>query len=156
MYKLVIAFMLILLLTACASTKKADNYSAYDLVGVWQLKFDGVYPYWFSHIAFTQDGRKCVLSYEFDANGKVDITYYANRYAIKDGHLVTTVGYSSTPYVRAGEVIKDRIDEITPNYFQVFMVAPYIGSSAEKHQKLSDLKPEDICNIVNSFGIANH
>ena len=58
--------------------------------------------------------------------------------------------------MRAGEVIKDRIDEITPNYFQVFMVAPYIGSSAEKHQKLSDLKPEDICNIVNSFGIANH
>jgi hypothetical protein len=146
---------LILLLNACASAKKSPDFKSHDLVGVWELKFDGVYPYWFSQIGFTQDGKKCVLSYEFDSNGKVRITYYSNRYEIKDGHLFSTVGFSSTPYVRSGEVIKDRVDKITSDYFEVFMISPFIGDTPEKHQRLPGLNPEDICKIVDDFRISH-
>lgn len=143
------------LLTACASQPKKIEYSASQLVGTWELKFDGRYPYWFSQIGFTEDGRKCVLSYEFDSKGKVDITYYANRYTIENGHLISTVDFSTTKYVPKGYVIKDRIDNIGVNDFEVFMVGPLMGSTPEIHQRLTGVAPEEICKIVDDFRITS-
>jgi hypothetical protein len=148
-------FVLAIILSSCASVNKELKYDASLLVGTWELKFDGQYPYWFSQIGFTEDGRKCVLSYEFDANGKVDITYYSNLYEVKDGHLVSSVIYSTTPYVPRGYVIKDRIDVIEDNYFEVFMVGPLKGSTQEKHQRLIGVNPSEICKIVDNFRITS-
>ena len=151
--KSVIIFSLVMLLSSCASTTKSPEFKSSQLIGVWELKFDGRYPYWFSQIGFTQGGRKCVLSYEFDSKGNVDITYYANRYEIENGHLISTVEFSNTEYIPKGYVIKDRIDSIDENGFEVFMVGPLMGSTPEVHQRLIDVKPEEICKIVDNFRI---
>ncbi|QHJ10389.1 hypothetical protein FX988_00601 [Paraglaciecola mesophila] len=148
-------FIIILCLSSCTSTTKQVAYSPSQLVGTWELKFDGRYPYWFSQIGFTEEGRKCVLSYEFDAKGRVDITYYANRYVIENGHLISTVEFSNTEYVPKGYVIKDRIDNIDTNGFEVFMVGPLMGSTPEIHQRLIDVAPEEICKIVDNFRITS-
>ena len=58
-----------------------------NLVGVWTLKYNGDGRYWFSQIAFTEDSKKCVLSYQFDGSGNVSISYYINKYKIVDGVL---------------------------------------------------------------------
>jgi len=140
---------IVLLLSSC----EEPEYKSSQLVGTWELKFDGVYPYWFSQIGFTKDGRKCVLSYEFDSHGKVDITYYANRYKLENGHLISSVEFSNTKYVPKGTVIKDRIDSIEKDRFEVFMVGPLMGSTPEVHQRLVDVSPEHICKIVDDFRI---
>jgi hypothetical protein len=150
--KSAIILSIVLLLSSCAATTKSPEYKSLQLVGVWELKFDGSYPYWFSQIAFTQDGRKCVLSYEFNSKGEVDITYYSNRYEIENGHLISTVDFSNTEYVPKGYVIKDRIDNIEKNGFEVFMVEP-MGTTPEIHQRLLDVNPHDICKIVDDFRI---
>lgn len=153
--KVFISLLVVAILSSCAATSTSKQHLPENLIGVWELRFDGSYPYWFSQIGFTADGRKCVLSYEFNASGKVDMTYYANRYNIKDGHLITYVGYSSTPYVRAGEIIKDRIDVLEQDYFEVFMIKPLLGSSAEQHQRLVGVSPEEICKVVDNYRRAN-
>jgi hypothetical protein len=130
------------------------EYNSSQLVGVWELKFDGRYPYWFSQIAFTQSGRKCVLSYEFNSKGEVDITYYSNQYKIQNGNLITTVDFSTTEYVPKGYVIKDRIDSIEEDGFEVFMVEP-MGTTPEIHQRLLGVNPQDICKIVDDFRITS-
>lgn len=153
--KILTSLLLLLVLTSCVSTNAKKSYSSKDLVGVWELKFDGIYPYWFSQIGFTEDGKKCVLSYEFNSRGQIDVTYYSNRYEVKDGYLFSYVGYSSTPYVRSGQVIKDRIDVLTADYFEVLMVQPSVGMSQEKHQRLNGVSPNELCKIVDNFRIAN-
>ena len=155
MIRFVLVLSIAIFIASCASTKNLKPFDSADLVGVWELKFDGVYPYWFSQIGFTEDGRKCVLSYEFDAKGIVGVDYYLNRYEIKDGYLYSEVGFSSTSYARSGEVIKDRIDVLEENYFEVFMVNPLPGSTAEKHQRLLGVSPEDLCQIVDNFRITS-
>jgi hypothetical protein len=142
---------ILLLISSCAE----PEYKSSQLVGTWELKFDGVYPYWFSQIGFTKSGRKCVLSYEFDSRGKVDITYYSNLYKIENGHLISSVEFSNTKYVPKGYVIKDRIDNIEQNGFEVFMVGPLMGSTPEIHQRLVGVNPEDICKIVDDFRITS-
>lgn len=153
--KIITSLLFLLVLTSCANTNLNKSYNSKDLVGVWELKFDGISPYWFSQIGFTEDGKKCVLSYEFNSRGEIDVTYYSNRYEIKDGHLLSYVGYSSTPYVRSGEVIKDRIDVLTSGYFEVYMVEPALGMSQEKHQRLNGVSPDELCRIVDNFRLTN-
>lgn len=155
MFRLTFISIILIALTSCASTNTSKSFESAGLVGTWELKFDGVYPYWFSQIGFTEDGRKCVLSYEFDAQGRISIDYYLNKYKIEDGYLYSEVGFSSTPYVRSGEVIKDRIDIFEKDYFEVFMVGPLVGSTAEKHQRLSNVSPEELCKIVDNFRITS-
>lgn len=151
--KFILSF--VLLLSGCAPKSNEIEFSTSQLVGSWELIFDGQYPYWFSQIGFTEEGRKCVLSYEFDSKGKINITYYANSYAIENGHLITTVEFSTTRYVPKGYVIKDRIDNIDINSFEVFMVGPLMGSTPEIHQRLIGVDPEEICKIVDDFRKSN-
>ncbi|QBY05376.1 hypothetical protein E2K93_13760 [Thalassotalea sp. HSM 43] len=149
--KVLTSIFLFLVLTSCSTHSVKNSYNSEDLVGVWELKYDGVPPYWFSQIGFTKTGKKCVLSYEFNSRGEVEMTYYDNRYQVKDGHLYTYVDYSSTPYLRKGEVIKDRIDILKPDYFEVLMVLPFKGDTQEKHLRLDDISPEELCKIVDDF-----
>lgn len=137
------------LLISCANVTKKNDYSESQLIGVWSLKFYGKGRYWFSQLAFTLDGRKCVLSYEFDRNGNVSMDYYLNKYEIIDNVLLTTVDFSSSKYLPPGYVIKDRIDYLDENEFEVFMVQP-TGEIPEKHQKLKGVDPESICNVVSA------
>ena len=140
------------MINSCSLDKKPSEFKSSELAGVWELRFDGRYPYWFSQIAFTQDGRKCVLSYEFNSMGEVDITYYSNLFRIENGHLISTVEFSNTEYAPKGYVIKDRIDSIEKNGFEVFMVEP-MGATPEIHQRLLGVSPSDICKIVDDFRI---
>lgn len=155
MFRLVCISVLFVVLTSCYSTESPKSFKSTDLVGTWELKFDGVYPYWFSQIGFTEDGRKCVLSYEFNNSGQVSVDYYLSKYKVEDGYIYSEIAFSSTPYVRAGEVIKDRIDVLARDYFEVLMVGPLPGATTEKHQRLSDVSPEALCKIVGNFRIAN-
>lgn len=150
MVKLLIILLSVVTLASCSSIDKPRTFSPAALVGTWELKFDGNYPYWFSQIGFTQDGRKCVLSYEFDHLGRVSVDYYLNQYTIQNGNLVTEVTYSSSQYLDKGYIIKDRIDVLEPDYFEVFMIQPQ-GRVAEKHLRLADVEPEDICKVVSNF-----
>lgn len=156
MFRLAFISILFVVLTSCSLTKPSEFFKSTDLVGTWELKFDGVYPYWFSQIGFTEDGRKCVLSYEFDTSGRVSMDYYLSKYKVEDGYLYSEIAFSSTPYVRTGEVIKDRIDILVKDYFEVFMVGPLSGSTAERHQRLSDVSPEELCKIVENFRITSN
>lgn len=138
-----------LLLFSCTTDHANKIYTAKELVGVWSLKFNGQGRYWFSQLAFTLDGRKCVLSYSFDRKGSVSMDYYLNEYDVVDNVLVTTVGFSSSRYLPPGYVIKDRIDYLDENEFEVFMVQPK-GDTPEKHQRLKGVDPESICNVVSA------
>ncbi|MBY0419631.1 MAG: hypothetical protein K2W88_16385 [Pararheinheimera sp.] len=129
----------------------AKSFSSSDLIGVWELKFDGRPPYSFSQIGFTEDGQKCVLSYEFDESGQISVDYYLNRFRIEGDYLYSEIGFSSTPFLLKGEVIKDRINSLGKDYFEVFMVAPLQGLVAEKHQRLPHVLPEAICEVVDSY-----
>ena len=148
--KNVILLVVTLFLLSCTNTSDIKIHSSQDLVGVWSLKYDGQGDYWFSQLAFTEDGRKCVLSYELDPQGNVSIDYYLNKYWVEDNVLVTLVQFSSTEYVPPGYVIRDRIDSLDSNQFEVFMVQP-MGTTAEKHQRLSGVDPEVICKVVSGY-----
>jgi len=139
-----------LVLTSCTATQKSSEYSSEQLQGVWTLKYNGQGNYSFSQLAFTSDGRKCVLAYDFDRAGNISMDYYLNSFVIEDGVLITEVGFSSTQYLPAGYIIKDRIDRITSNEFDVFMIQP-AGSLPEKHQRLSGVDPEAICKVVSGY-----
>lgn len=155
MFRLAFIAILFVVLTSCSSIKPPKSFSSTDLVGTWELKFDGVYPYWFSQIGFTEDGRKCVLSYEFDTSGQVSMDYYLSKYKVEDGYLYSEIAFSSTPYVLTGEVIKDRIDMLVKDYFEVFMVGPVSGATAERHQRLSGVLPEELCKVVENFRLTS-
>lgn len=54
-----------------------------------------------------------------------------------------------------GYVIKDRIDNLDINSFEVFMVGPLMGSTPEIHQRLIGVDPEEICKVVDDFRKSN-
>ena len=146
--KLFIILIFIIFLTSCASTQQVEEEPT--LVGVWSLKYDGNGAYWFSQIAFTKNGKKCVLSYNFDQKGNVEMDYYLNDYKIVDGVLITEVVFSSTPYLPSGYIIRDRIDYLGKDTLDLFMIEPE-GTIVEKHQKLQGVKPSSICQVVRDF-----
>ncbi len=147
-FKLLITLIVTIFLTSCSSTPQVEDKPS--LVGVWSLKYDGNGEYWFSQIAFTENGKKCVLSYNFDPSGNVAMDYYLNDYEIVDGVLITKVVFSSTPYLPPGYIIRDRIDHIDKSTLDLFMIEPE-GSVLEQHQKLQGVKPNSICQVVRNF-----
>ena len=141
---------LALLLTACSPTNKLNDVTPSDLVGVWSLKYmDGnAYPYNFSQLAFTKNGTKCVLSYNFNRQGELSIDYYKNTYTVESGVLITKVGYSSGVYgLPKGYIIKDKFTHFDESSFNVFMVQPK-GNYPENHQRLIGVNPETVCEVV--------
>ena len=146
--KLLFILIFTFFLFSCTSTQK--NKEEPSLIGVWSLKYDGNGTYWFSQIAFTKNGKKCVLSYNFDQKGNVAMDYYLNDYEIVDGVLVTEVVFSSTPYLPAGYIIRDRIDLMGDDTLELFMIEPE-GTVVEKHQKLHGVNPNSICQVVRNF-----
>lgn len=141
---------LVSLTVACDNSQDLTKIKSKDLVGVWSLKYTGedVYPYYFSQLAFMDNGDKCILGYNFNSSGKVNINYYKSTYVVKDGVLISTVGYSSGPFgLPKGYIVEDKLIHYDESSFNVLMTKPK-GDIPENHQKLVGVNPNVICNIV--------
>ncbi len=148
--RLILIFIFILFIQSCASNP-TTIIDRHNFVGVWELQFDGKYPFWFSQLAFTSDGRKCVLSYNFNSNGDVSITYYLNKYKIQNGYIETTIGKTSSLSTPTGVIMKDKILKVSANSFDVIMEYPFQNNIVEKHQRLTNHNPEHICKIATNY-----
>jgi len=145
--------LLILLILASASYAK-PGVSDKDLIGVWEQKYDGVGAFWFSHTAFLEDGRKCVLSYWFNSVSEMEIDYYLNSFKVENNQIITTYGFSSTELVSTGFVMRDRIEAMKDDQLTLLMLEPQ-GENLEFYQRLSDVDPESICKVVENYKLFN-
>jgi hypothetical protein len=132
-----------LFLYSCASEVENE-----DLVGAWELLYDGQGDFWFSHVAFTASGEKCTISYSFDKNKELSASYYLSSYNLENNELTVKVVQSSSPYVNVGEEIKDKILNFNQNTFAMKMYYPIVGSSVDRFIKLEDIKASSICSVV--------
>jgi hypothetical protein len=152
--KILAVVILVTLIASC--NKNLTEINSDDLIGVWSLKYTGEdgYPYHFSQLAFMDNGHKCILSYNFNRSGEVSVSYYKSTYVVKDGVLISTVAYSSSPFgLPEGYIIKDRLTHYDESSFNVFMIQPK-GEFPENHQKLVDVDPDDVCNVVEQYRIS--
>ena len=153
---LTLTIALLLVTTEINAAKKLANHNYYtkQLVGTWELRYNGTAPYHFSQIGFTANGRKCVIAFDFSFNGLLSADYWDNNYQVENNILITEITYSSTPLLKKGLIIKDRIDVLKKNYLEVFMVKPMKGSSPEQHQRLEGVAPEELCKVIDNYRAA--
>lgn len=151
--KALVIIILVSLTFACKRGKDLSNIKSSDLIGVWTLKYSGEssYPYHFSQLAFMANGDKCILSYSSNFSGEFNVAYYKSTYEVMDGILISTVSYSSGEFgLPKGYLIKDKLIHYDESSFNVLMVKPE-GDSPENHQKLVDVNPNEICEVVERY-----
>jgi len=144
-----------LMMTICEA-KENKKWSEADFVGVWSLHFNEEEElYGFTQVAFTTEGRKCVIGYSFDKKGQITMDYYDNTYKIEGKLMVTTYGDSTAKYSPKGFVIKDNIISVSENRFAVNLVEPMYSSTPEVHTRLENVETEQICQVVENY-LTNH
>ena len=114
--------------------------------GVWELQDGGSGPYSFTQFSLTSDGRKCVVTFD-SIESEVITTAYLNRWEVIDGVLVTTYGPNTSGSMPPGYVMHDRIDALTEDQLELFMIKP-AGWAPELHRKLPAVDPERICELA--------
>lgn len=139
-------------INGCASLYKNEDSFSQKIIGSWFLMDHGYKDsYTISLIAFTKDGRKCVVGtdYNLDHQGITDTTYWDNTWRIEDGYLITTVTQDSGRHLSPGYVIRDKILLLHNQQMNVLMEtdSDYVPS-LEKHVKLEGEDPARICEIV--------
>ena len=79
-----------ILVVGCASPAKIDHGYSDKIIGSWFLMDHGYKEeYTTSLIAFTKDGRKCVVgtNYNLDHGGSTETTYWDNTWKIEGGGI---------------------------------------------------------------------
>jgi len=143
-----ILIMLFLFLSSCAS-KVPHKITSKNLVGTWLLEDYGYGQYSHSILAFLPNGEKCVVTYDFSANGNIELDYYLNHYTIEADILVTKVDYSSTPSLYPSYEIRDKIKELSNIKLVLLMIQPSSSNPRfEKHTRLVHENPERVCELV--------
>lgn len=128
-----------------------SSYEKGNILGVWHLKDYGYGAYQYAQLAFLSNGRKCVVSVQFDYKGEPEINYYDNTWILEDDVVVTTVGKSPTKSLPEGYIIRDHIKLIDDNNLHLLMESKTeFVPRLEKHQKLDGVDPIRICEIVES------
>lgn len=104
-----------------------------------------------SLIAFTKDGRKCVVGTDYNLyeGGKTETTYWDNTWKIENGYLLTTIRKDSGGFLKPGRVIRDKILLMKDERMNVLMEteSDYVPS-LEKHVRLEGEDPSRICEII--------
>lgn len=107
-----------------------------------------------SLIAFTKDGRKCVVgtNYNLERGGATETTYWDNSWRIEGGYLITVITKDSGRYSGSGDVIRDKILLLNKSQMNVLMEtdSDYVPS-LEKHIKLEGEDPSRICKIIDEY-----
>jgi hypothetical protein len=135
------------LISGC-SFSKLNSVSESDLIGAWELLYDGNGDYWFSHVGFNSAGEKCTISYNFDNNTSISISYFLSSFNVEDGEMRVKVISSTSPYITEGEVIKDKLISYSPEKFEMQMFFPIFNDSIDRFIKLSNVRADDICTVV--------
>ncbi len=149
--KLLMAAAAILFFVFALLTVTPAEISTAKIVGVWSLKYDSHGRYWFDQIAFTEDGQKCILSFEFNDAGETQTTYWLNNYRIEQDVLITEVIYSTTEFLPKGTVIRDRLLKLDSKVLALVMVEPLFNLQTESHVRLSGVEPEALCKVVQAY-----
>ena len=113
------AIVLSILLNACAVIPQHFDSHDRRLVGTWigpaYLPLDIDY----GEKTYFPNGTACGFILEYGGAGKASLTFYIDRWEIKDGRLLSEVDYTDDPYLSPGEVIQDNILEINSNYMRL-------------------------------------
>jgi len=145
----VVALILAFFITSC-SFLAPKEIKKEDLLGSWELLYDGKGDFWFSHVGFNRAGEKCTISYSFEDNKELSVSYYLSSYKVENNELAVTVISSSSPYINVGQVIRDNLLTLTKNKFEMRMFFPIVGTSIDRFSKLEGVDPDSICKVVKS------
>ncbi len=129
------------------------NFESDDIYGAWILKDYSKGAYQYSLISFSDSGRKCVVSFEFDKNGEPILDYWDNLYKIEGSYLITVITKSSTSLTPPKTTIRDEIVILNNEQMEVLMESDsdYYKLVMEKHERLHDEKADRICNLVDDY-----
>ncbi len=148
--KIFFSILWLVFVSGCTTT----HYRSLDerIVGVWHLKDYGSGLYEYSQLGISSNGRKCVVSVEFNNDGEPDVSYYDNTWSIKDGVFILIVGDSPSSSLPKGYTIRDHIKRLNDSELYLLMESSsqYIPR-LEKHQRLNGVSPERICEIVENY-----
>ncbi|MGB2738924.1 MAG: hypothetical protein WBC60_00035 [Cognaticolwellia sp.] len=142
-----IVLLLIFFITSCSLFEPKDIESE-DLVGAWELLYDGKGDYWFSHVGFNTAGEKCTISYSFDSNKELSVSYYLSSYKVEKNELIVKVVSSSSPFINVDEVIKDNLLSYAKDKFQMQMFFPIVSTAVDHFTKLEGVDADSICKVV--------
>ncbi len=126
------------LLTACAEP---------ELIGVWESVDEGEGAYYFGHMAYLEDGRKCTVLFEY-VNSEVETTAFINQWS-RDGDVVTLAYGPSNSSIPEGYTSRSRIQELTESrYVYEIIDSAYAEGEVGRKVRLTGVDPYRVCGLA--------